>query len=149
MRQPIVFSDWDPPVLRGRDLAWMRWTIGSTGSDAILPLLDIAEHLTGPDMDLRGIAGLARDFASDAVNEWSREVGETGVMQPFDADLAVVGVDEELAATRHRQRCAQKKAAWEWLAKPASASAWKLRISPKPTRAACTCYRSASRSSRR
>ena len=37
---------------------------------------------------------------------------------PFDADLAVLATDEELGAQCQCERCQQKVAAWEWLAKP-------------------------------
>lgn len=118
MRAPVEMRN-DHPVPRvlGRSLWWFLWSIGAAGSGAVLPLLQIAEALPGRDMHLR-IAGLARVIAEDSIDAWSPspELPRPG---PFDADLAVLGTDEELAAQCQCERCQQKLAAWEWLARPA------------------------------
>ncbi|HZO46077.1 MAG TPA: hypothetical protein VFB68_09310 [Xanthobacteraceae bacterium] len=112
-----IRNDLPVPRVLGRSLWWFLWSIGAAGSGAVLPLLRIAEDLPGRDMDIR-IAGLARTIAEDAVDAWSPSP-ELPPPAPFDADLAVLVTDEELGAQCQCERCQQKVAAWEWLAKPA------------------------------
>jgi hypothetical protein len=118
MRAPVEINNDSPvPRVRGRNLWWFLWSIGAAGSGAVLPLLTIAEELSGRDMDLR-IAGLARTIAEDSIDAWSPSP-ELKPQAPFDAVLAVLATDEELGAQCQCERCQQKVAAWAWLAKPA------------------------------
>jgi hypothetical protein len=118
MRAPVEIRNDNPvPRVLGRSLWWFLWSIGAAGSGAVLPLLRIAEELSGREMDLR-IAGLARTIAEDSIDAWSPSP-ELPPRAPFDADLAVLATDEELGAQCQCERCQQKVAAWEWLARPA------------------------------
>jgi hypothetical protein len=118
MRAPVeIRNDHPVPRVLGRSLWWFLWSIAAVGSGAVLPLLRIAKDLPGRDMDIR-IAGLARTIAEDSVDAWSANP-ELPPQAPFDADLAVLATDEELGAQCQCERCEQKVAAWEWLAKPA------------------------------
>jgi hypothetical protein len=118
MRAPLEIRNDNPvPRVLGRSLWWFLWAIGAAGSGAVLPLLRIAEALPGRDMAIR-IAGLARTIAEDSVDAWSPSP-ELPPQAPFDADLAVLATDEELGAQCACERCDQKAAAWEWLARPA------------------------------
>lgn len=118
MAKPVEIEDMGSgPFLRGRDLEWFRWTIGSIGGAAVLPLLRIAETLPGRDMDIR-IAALAASIARGAVDAWERQRND-GETEPFDPVLAVLSTDEELGARCPCNRCEQKARAWEWLAQAA------------------------------